>query len=88
MRSARYDRLAGSVMIDGRGYVLEVAHEAIEVLMKRELEPQEAIDGAIREAKRLTRLAGRLPADDGKIIVTRSILLKDGQHDGEEGEAQ
>lgn len=83
-RSARYDRLSGSVLIDGRGFVLEIAHNAVEALARRELAPQEAVDRAAEETKRLARLAGKLPADDGKIIITRSILLNDGVHGEEE----
>lgn len=85
LRSARYDRLAGSVLIDARKCVVEISHDALEALARRPLKPDEAVLKAAEEGKRLARLATRLPADDGKIIVTRAIMLSDGQFGAEEG---
>ena len=85
LRTARYDRLAGSVLIDARKCVVEISHEALETLAKRSLQPEEAVLKAAEEGKRFARLATRLPADDGKIIVTKAIVLNDGQFGEEEG---
>jgi hypothetical protein len=78
LKSARYDRLARSVLIDGRGLVLEVSLEALEALAKRPLSPQDAVHRAVSEAKRLTQLSKRLPPDDGKVFVSAAMLLNDG----------
>lgn len=87
LRSARFDRFANSVLIDGRRVVVEVTKEALEALYKRDLEPDEALRLAVEETKRLTRLATRLPADDGKIVVTTGILMNDGLFGEDEGSA-
>ncbi len=85
LKSARYDRLARSVLIDGRGMVLEVALEALEALAKKPLSPQDAILRAVAEAKRLTMLIKRLPPDDGKIFVSATMLMNDGLYGEEKG---
>ena len=64
LRSARYDRLARSVMIDGRGVLVEVSLEALEALARKSLSPQDAVNRAVAEGKRLTALLKRLPPDD------------------------
>lgn len=87
LRSARFDRFANSVLIDGRRIVVEVTREALEALYKRDLEPDEAVNLAAAEISRLTRLATRLPADDGKIVVTTNILKNDGLFGEDEGSA-
>lgn len=78
IRSLRYDKLGRSVLIDGRGLVLEISHEALEALANRPLNVNEAIRKVADEQKRLTRLAEKVPADDGKIHITTNILLNDG----------
>ncbi len=80
-KSVRYDRLGQSVLIDGRGITLEISHEALEELANRTLTQSEAIVAVVEETKRFTRLAERLPADDGKIHVTTNMLLNDGVFD-------
>lgn len=85
LRSVRYDRLSGSVLFDARNCVVEVSLEALEALYKRKFDPEEAIVFAVREAKRLTVLAGRIPADDGKIHITTNMLLNDGLFGAENG---
>ncbi|HSO47222.1 MAG TPA: hypothetical protein VLQ68_04735 [Rhizobiaceae bacterium] len=86
IKSARYDRLARSVLIDGRGVTVEIALEALEALAKRKLSPDQAVARAVGEAKRIMMLVKRLPPDDGKITVTTGILMNDGLF-GENGEA-
>lgn len=65
--------------MDGRNIVLAVTRDALEALYGRELEPDEAVLKAVDEAKRLTRLAEILPADDGRVLVTKDRLLNDGK---------
>ena len=78
----------GSVLIDGRAVVLEISHEALEALTNRSLSEDEAVRKVAEEQKRLTRLAEWLPADDGKINITTSMLMNDGVFDiGEQGNA-
>ena len=79
LKSLRYDRLGKSVLIDGRGAVLEISHEALEAMTNRVLSEDEATDKVAEERKRFTRLAEWLPIDDGKIRVTTNILLNDGR---------
>ncbi|MFZ1814435.1 MAG: hypothetical protein WBO55_19655 [Rhizobiaceae bacterium] len=85
LRTVRYDRLSGSVMIDARNCVVEVSREALEALYQRKLKPEEAVIHAVKEARRLTELACRIPADDGKIHITTNILLNDGLFGAETG---
>jgi hypothetical protein len=84
-RSARYDRLARSVMIEGRGVQVEVSLEALEALARKPLSPQDAVNRAVAEGKRLTALLKRLPPDDGKVTITTAILLNDGLFGEEKG---
>ena len=83
LKTARYDRLSRSVLIDGRSVVIEVSHEALEAMARRELAPEEAVNRAVSEARRLTMLAMRVPADDGKVHITKSLVLNDGRPDEE-----
>ena len=85
LRSARYDRLARSVLIDGRDVLVEVSLEALEALARKALSPQDAVIRAVAEAKRLTALLKRLPPDDGKVTITASILMNDGLYGEEKG---
>jgi hypothetical protein len=85
IKSARYDSLSGSVLIDGRDCVVEISHEALEELQRGPLTPEGAVSKVVSEVKRLSRLATRLPADDGKIHITRQILINDGAHPRAEG---
>ncbi len=79
IKTVRYDRMSEAVLMDGRKIVLAVTKDALEALYNRELDPEEAILRAVDEAKRLTRLAEILPADDGRVLVTRDRLLNDGK---------
>ena len=79
LKTLRYDRLGKSVLIDGRKVVLEISHEALEALTNRTLTEDEAIRKVADEQKRLTRLAEWLPADDGKINITTTMLMNDGR---------
>lgn len=88
LRTVRYDRLAGSVLIDGRNCVVEVSLDALEALNRRRLDPDEAVLRAAEAAKRLTALASRLPPDDGKITITRSILMGEGLYEERPEEEQ
>ena len=88
LRTVRYDRLAGSVLIDARNCVVEISREALEALNRQQLEPEEAVAKAVEAAKRLTALATRLPPDDGKIVITRSILMGEGLYEERPAEEQ
>ena len=78
-KTARYDKLAHTIVINGKKSVVEIAHEALEALFRCELSGQEAVIRAEDEAKRLNRLANIIPADDGKIHITRDLLMGEGQ---------
>ena len=80
LRTVRYDKMSDAVLFDGRKIVLMVTLDALEALYNRPLEPQEAILKAVEEVKRLTRLADIVPADDGRVIITKNRLLNEGQH--------
>jgi hypothetical protein len=49
------------------------------------LNPQDAVNRAVAEGKRLTALLKRLPPDDGKVTITTAILLNDGLLGEEKG---
>jgi hypothetical protein len=85
LKTLRYDRLGKSVLIDGRKVVLEISHEALEALSNSLLDEDQALRTVADEQKRLTRLAEWVPADDGKIHITTSVLMNDGRF--ETGEA-
>jgi hypothetical protein len=74
IRSVRYDRFAGAVAFDTAREQVEVTREALEALCGRPLEEEEAVDFALTELRMLTVLAGRVPADDGKIRITRAMI--------------
>lgn len=78
IKSVRYDKFGKSVLINGRKVVLEISMEALEMLQQRKLSEQEAITSVVENAKKLTVLAERVPADDGKIHITTNILMNDG----------
>jgi len=80
IKTVRYDKLSDEVLFDGRKIVLAVTRDALETLYNRELNPDEAILRAVDEAKRLTRLAEIVPADDGRVLITRDRLINNGQH--------
>ena len=80
LRTVRYDKMSDAVLFDGRKIVLVVTLDALEALYNRPLLPQEALLKAVEEVKRLTRLADIVPADDGRVIITKNMLLNDGQH--------
>lgn len=73
--------------MDGRKIIVAVTKDALEALYNRALAPEEAILRAVDEAKRLTRLAEIIPADDGRVLITKDRLLNDGQHNLVEKEA-
>ena len=77
LRSARFDRLSGSVLINGRENVVEISIDALERLCHRSVASEEAVLVAVSEAKRITVLASRLPADDGKINITAGFVEND-----------
>ena len=79
LKSARYDRLARSVLFNARGgCTVEVSLEALQAQYQRDLDPEEAVTGAVELEKRLTALATMLPPDDGRITITTSVLMGDG----------
>ena len=78
LKTVRYDRFTDSVLMDGRKIVLAVTRDALEALYNRELAPEDAILKAVDEQKRLTRLAEIIPADDGRVLITKDRLLNDG----------
>ncbi len=80
LKTVRYDKMSDAVLFDGRKIVLAVTLDALEALYNRPLQPQEALLKAVDEIKRLTRLADIVPADDGRIIITKAMLLNGGQH--------
>lgn len=84
LKTVRYDKFGRSVLIDGRKIVLEVSHEALELLANKTLSEDEAVRKVAEEQKRLTRLAEWVPADDGKINITSALLMNDGRFDSGE----
>lgn len=85
LKTLRYDAFGRSVLIDGRGAVVEVPHEALETYCDRKMDREEAMREVAEQIKRLTQLAGRVPADDGKIVLTTGILQNDGVFDRKSG---
>ncbi|MEM7216666.1 MAG: hypothetical protein AAF423_14095 [Pseudomonadota bacterium] len=79
LKTLRYDKFGKSVLIDGRAVVVEISHEALEVFSNRQLTEAEAMRKVADEQKRLTKLAEWLPADDGKINITTTMLMNDGR---------
>ncbi|MFK5978529.1 MAG: hypothetical protein QM488_06555 [Rhizobiaceae bacterium] len=78
IKSVRYSKFGRSVLINGRGVTLEISQEALETLYNRRLSSEEAVLKVVEESKRLTQLAERVPADDGKIQITTNILMNNG----------
>ena len=85
IKSVRYDSFGQSVLINGRKVVLEISQEALETWQQRKLSKEEAIHHVVESAKKLTVLAERVPADDGKIHITANILMNDGIFGAENG---
>ncbi|MBL1406897.1 MAG: hypothetical protein COC17_04595 [Hyphomicrobiales bacterium] len=81
LKTVRYERMTDAVLFDGRKIVLAVTRDALEALFNIELSPDEALLKAVDEVKRLTVLADVIPADDGRITVTKDMLLNDGVFD-------
>ncbi|MCB1384443.1 MAG: hypothetical protein KDJ80_00765 [Nitratireductor sp.] len=80
IRSARYDRMGECVLMNGRQITLAVTRDALEALYDRAFEPEEAVLKAVEEVRRLTRLAEIVPADDGRVLITREWLLNHGRY--------
>ena len=80
-KTVRFDRLADTILINGKKSVVEISKEAFEVLARKELSGEEAIIKAVEEAKRLNHLANIIPPDDGKIQITAALMLGNGQFD-------
>lgn len=78
-KTARYDKLADAILIDGKKSVVEISHEALEALFRCKLTGEEAVLRAEHEAKRLNRLVNIIPPDDGKIHITTDLMLGEGQ---------
>jgi hypothetical protein len=78
-KTVRFDKLADSVLIDGKKATVEISREAFEVLYKRNFTSEEVLIKAVEESKRLNHLANTIPADDGKIHITAALMLQDGQ---------
>lgn len=79
LRTVRYDKFARAVLFDGRGgTTVEVSQEALEAQFRRGLEPDEAVASAVEIVRHLTQLATLLPADDGRIHITRAVLMGEG----------
>ncbi len=79
-KTVRFDKLADTVLIDGKKAIVEISRQALEALYKREFSEEEVIIKAVEEAKRLNHLANIIPADDGKIHITTALMLSDGQY--------
>lgn len=84
LKTARYDRLSRSVLIDGRAVTVEVSHEALEAMARRTLDADQAVQRALAESKRITTLMMRVPEDDGKVHITAGLVANDGRLDREE----
>ena len=81
LRTVRYDRMSEAVLMDGKhNLVVAVTRDALEALYDRSFEPEEAVIKAVEEVRRLTVLADRIPADDGRIMITKDMLLSGGQY--------
>jgi hypothetical protein len=78
-KTTRYDKLADSVLIDGKKATVEISRQAFEALHRRQYTGEEIVIKAIEEAKRLNHLVNLIPADDGKIHITTALMLGDGQ---------
>lgn len=79
LKTVRYDRLSECVEFQGRGITLGVTLDALAANANRDLTPEEAVREAVDIERRLARLAEILPADDGRVVVTKDRLLNDGK---------
>lgn len=79
LKSVRFDRLNDSVFFNAKKGCVEISREALQSLARKELDEERAIYFAVAQAKRLNRLINIVPADDGKINITKNLLLNDGQ---------
>jgi hypothetical protein len=80
LKTVRYDRLSDAVLMDGRNVVVVIARDALEAFSNRVLAPEEAVGKAVEEATRLSRLAEIVPADDGRVLITKERLLNNGRY--------
>ena len=79
LKTVRYNKFSRGVVFDARnGCTVEVSQEALEAQFRRDLEPDEAVAGAVEIVGKLTQLATLLPADDGRIHITRGVLMGEG----------
>ena len=78
LKSARYDSLSQSVLINSRKAVVEIAHDGLEALIRKPLNSEEAIRYVLTINRKIAQLASIIPADDGKIHITKKLLLNDG----------
>jgi len=81
IKSVRYDRMNDGVQFDtasriGRrpGLVIEVSREALEDHFRRPLDQATAIAKAVEIQMFIQQAANRIPADDGKIRLTKATL--------------
>ena len=78
-KTVRFDKLADTILIDGKKATVEISRDAFEALYRRNLTSDEALVKAVEEAKRLNHLVNLIPADDGKIHITAALMLGEGQ---------
>lgn len=81
LRSVRYDRMNDGVQFDtsnktGRwpGLVIEISRDALEDHFRRELDAETAIVKAVEIQTFIQQAANRIPADDGRIRLTKATL--------------
>lgn len=81
IKSARYDRMNDGVQFDtasrtGRrpGLVIEISRDALEEHFHRPLDTEMAIVKAVEIQTYIQQAANRIPADDGKIRLTKATL--------------
>ncbi|MCP4072221.1 MAG: hypothetical protein GY742_10850 [Hyphomicrobiales bacterium] len=78
-KTVRFDKLADTILVNGKKIVVEISRDALEALYRREFTGEEAVIKAVEESKRLNHLANMIPADDGKIHITAALMLGNGQ---------
>ena len=81
IRSVRYDRMNDGVQFDtasrvGRrpGLVIEISKDALEYHFHRPLDQEMAVLKAVEIQTFIQQAANRIPADDGKIRLTKATL--------------
>lgn len=81
IKSVRYDRMNDGVQFDtaqrtGRspGLVVEISKEALEDHFRKPLDSDAAMLKAIEIQTHIQQAANRIPADDGKIRLTKATL--------------